>query len=371
MSVEADSTVDYQETVAGYARSIRNDLEGIYNLLDFYVNADIMQEEDFDAAGEWLVAHESVRASIFDFIMVVDKNGLTYNDTGSRTDISSRDYFKEVVFNGKERYIDDPVISKTTGEYVVHFTRAVKVNGRTFVAVVGVVPLTAITKEINEIKFGTAAYGWLLTSDGTVMAHRNPDYLMQKNFITNPTPSHEEIIEIAKRMVKGATAQDTSAAITQIIANIESMHGQISNQVRSVNQTASAVNEIASNIESLENMIQTQSSGVTQASAAVEEMIGNISSVNMSVDKMAASFKSLQSNTQSGIVKQQAVNEQIQRIEQQSAMLQEANAAISAIAEQNNGSEMVLASIAKMRGIFSLKSFDSWYNGCIVLEHFI
>ena len=202
LSVEADSTVDYQETVAGYARSIRNDLEGIYNLLDFYVNADIMQEEDFDAAGEWLVAHESVRASIFDYIMVVDKNGLTYNDTGSRTDISSRDYFKEVVFNGKERYIDDPVISKTTGEYVVHFTRAVKVNGRTFVAVVGVVPLTAITKEINEIKFGTAAYGWLLPSDGTVMAHRNPDYLMQKNFITNPTPSHEEIIEIAKKLLE-------------------------------------------------------------------------------------------------------------------------------------------------------------------------
>lgn len=83
-------------------------------------------------------------------------------------------------------------------------------------------------------------------------------------------------------------------------------------------------------------MIQTQSSGVTQASADVEEMIGNITSVNMSVDKMAASFKSLQSNTQSGIVKQQAVNEQIQRIEQQSAMLQEANAAISAIAEQTN-----------------------------------
>ncbi|MBR1721400.1 MAG: HAMP domain-containing protein [Treponema sp.] len=476
LSVEADSTVDYQETVAGYTRSIENNLTGIYNLLDFYVNADIMQEEDFDAAGEWLVAHENVRAARFDYIMLVDKNGISYNDNGSRTDISSRDYFREVVFNGKNQYIDDPVISKTTGEYVVHFSRAVKVNGRTFAAIVGVVPLTNITKEINEIKFGTAAYGWLLTSDGTVMAHRNPDYLMKKNFVTNPTPGHEEIIEIAKRMISGqsgsgtvaghdaardlvcfqpingtpwsfaisipsdmiydlvtkirnqlmlcgtltviftiliagilihrllkplnrvnegmsaiasgdadltrrididlnneigavvngfnqfaskmhaiisdvkrskevlndagqnmtATAQDTSDSITQIIANIESMRGQITNQVKSVNQTASAVNEIASNIESLENMIQTQSAGVTQASAAVEQMIGNISSVNTSVDKMAASFRSLQSNTQSGIAKQQAVNEQIQRIEEQSSMLQEANTAISAIAEQTN-----------------------------------
>ena len=169
---------------------------------------------------------------------------------------------------------------------------------------------------------------------GAVVDGFNKFATKMQTIISDVKHSKNDLSEAGQNM--GATAQDTSAAITQIIANIESMHGQISNQVRSVNQTASAVNEIASNIESLENMIQTQSSGVTQASAAVEEMIGNITSVNMSVDKMAASFKSLQSNTQSGIVKQQAVNEQIQRIEQQSAMLQEANAAISAIAEQTN-----------------------------------
>ena len=132
------------------------------------------------------------------------------------------------------------------------------------------------------------------------------------------------------------SAQDTAASITQIIANIESMHTQIGNQSKSVDQTAAAVNEIASNIESLERMIEKQSNGVTQASAAVEQMIGNISSVNQSVEKMAVSFKSLEENTQGGIAKQQAVDEQIRSIEQQSDMLQEANAAISAIAEQTN-----------------------------------
>lgn len=132
------------------------------------------------------------------------------------------------------------------------------------------------------------------------------------------------------------SAQDTAASITQIIANIESMHTQIGNQSKSVDQTAAAVNQIASNIESLERMIEGQSRGVSQASAAVEEMIGNISSVNQSVTKMAASFKSLEENTQGGIAKQQAVDEQIRSIENQSAMLQEANQAISAIAEQTN-----------------------------------
>ena len=133
-----------------------------------------------------------------------------------------------------------------------------------------------------------------------------------------------------------ASLSDTASSITQIIANIESMHTQINTQGDSVSQTAGAVNEIASNIESLERMIANQTSGVTQASAAVEEMIGNISSVNTSMDKMAHSFEDLRSNSQVGIGKQKAVNDRIEQIESQSQMLQEANVAISAIASQTN-----------------------------------
>ena len=133
-----------------------------------------------------------------------------------------------------------------------------------------------------------------------------------------------------------ASLSDTASSITQIIANIESMHGQINTQGDSVSQTAGAVNEIASNIESLERMIANQTTGVTQASAAVEEMIGNISSVNTSMDKMANSFNDLRSNSQVGIDKQKAVNDKVEQIENQSQMLQEANVAISAIASQTN-----------------------------------
>ena len=130
--------------------------------------------------------------------------------------------------------------------------------------------------------------------------------------------------------------QETSSSITQIIANIDSVHHQINNQGESVAQTAGAVNEIASNIESLERMIENQSRSVSQASSAVEEMIGNIASVNASVDKMANSFDSLSAQAKNGADKQHHVNDRIQEIEQQSEMLQEANAAIASIASQTN-----------------------------------
>lgn len=133
-----------------------------------------------------------------------------------------------------------------------------------------------------------------------------------------------------------SSTEDTASAIEEIIANINSIMSGIQKQTDSVDQTAGAVDEISSNIDSLNNMIENQSSGVAQASAAVEQMIGNIGSVNMSMEKMSKSFDSLENNAQNGFEKIRDVNDKVKEIETQSALLQEANAAISSIAEQTN-----------------------------------
>ncbi|MCQ2591319.1 MAG: methyl-accepting chemotaxis protein [Treponema sp.] len=130
--------------------------------------------------------------------------------------------------------------------------------------------------------------------------------------------------------------QDTASAITEIIANIESMNANIQNQGYSVDQTSGAVNQIASNIESLNQMIESQTAAVEEASASIEEMIGNINSVNNSVLKMAADFDELQKNAIEGMAKQDDVSAKIQIIESESEALQEANTVIANIAEQTN-----------------------------------
>ena len=132
------------------------------------------------------------------------------------------------------------------------------------------------------------------------------------------------------------STQETASSIAEIIANIQSVHRQISMQSGSVSETVSAVNQIASNIESLEKMISRQSEGVSQASSSVEEMIGNISAVTQSVEKMADSFSILHDDAKLGAEKQVAVNDRISKIETQSIMLQEANKTIENIAYQTN-----------------------------------
>ncbi|MCR5724055.1 MAG: methyl-accepting chemotaxis protein [Treponema sp.] len=207
------------------------------------------------------------------------------------------------------------------------------------VVTAAVKPLHRVSNAINDIASGEADLTKRLKAAakdeiGDVVEGFNAFSAKLQTIIGDVKHSKDELLVAGEDMT--AISQDTASSITEIIANIESMHKQIENQGQSVSQTAGAVNEIASNIESLERMIESQSSGVTQASAAVEEMIGNISSVNASMDKMAKSFHELRANSQIGFNKQQSVNERVQQIEQQSAMLQEANAAISAIAEQTN-----------------------------------
>ncbi|MBP5358476.1 MAG: cache domain-containing protein [Treponema sp.] len=149
-------------------------------------------------------------------------------------------------------------------------------------------------------------------------------------------------LKTSKQTLTGAgdsmssSAQETSSAITQIIANITGISNQIENQGGTVEKTASAVEEISKEITTLDSMIESQAAGVSEASSAIEEMIGNIASVNSSVEKMAESFVALSSNAQMGFNKQQDVNERIKMIESQSQMLVEANQAISSIAEQTN-----------------------------------
>ena len=204
-----------------------------------------------------------------------------------------------------------------------------------------IVSLKILNRAVEELSSGNAdlTKRVVLTKNTLGIVYRLVDNLnlfIQKlqEIIGNVKTADKNLTSVGKSMA--ASTENTASAISQILANIQSVHSQITDQSRSVQDTAGAVNEIASNIESLEQMIQHQSDGVSQASAAVEQMIGNIQSVNHSVDKMNSSFSSLEEQSNAGQDKQRAVNEKIRQIEEKSKMLQDANQAIANIASQTN-----------------------------------
>ncbi len=132
------------------------------------------------------------------------------------------------------------------------------------------------------------------------------------------------------------TTAETGQSIAQISSDINMVTSHISNQSMSVEQTVSSVKQIASNIENLNQLIENQASGINQASAAIEQMLENINSVSKSTEMMVTAFGQLEEFTKNGIEKQNAVNTQINLIEEQSLMLLNANKTISKIASETN-----------------------------------
>ncbi len=134
----------------------------------------------------------------------------------------------------------------------------------------------------------------------------------------------------------GKMVQDNADFLEQMVRSIQGVNEEISKQHAKVDDSVGAVDTISQAVQALRDLLQKQEQGVEQASTAVTQMIGNITSVSNSVEKMAKEFESLQVDVDKGITQQHEVNKQIQQIEEQSKMLNEANKVISSIASETN-----------------------------------
>ena len=155
-----------------------------------------------------------------------------------------------------------------------------------------------------------------------------------RNIIKDIKTSQETLDTVSVDM--SHSASDTSDIMAKISTSIDELHTQLGEQACTVAETVFKVNEVSSNISSLDDLITVQVNEVTQASSTVEEMVSNIASVNRIVDRMASSFNNLEGNVRNGSEKQVMVNDKIIKIQDESEMLEEANAVIQGIAEQTN-----------------------------------
>ena len=474
--IQESTELQYSEFTKAYSLAIKNSIDEYLAHLDFYINADVVNSEDTERITEWLLRHKDKRSEAFDYVAWVDSKGDFFSDNGSKTNVLERDYFKGIMQQGKDIFVDNPVTSKTTGRTVAHICKSAKVGGRTVGFFCGVLSIEKVSDVISGIDIGNLGSVAILSSDGVPIASTiGRDALIEEfNILKQSRPSEyanleslfgtsskkgapvtnsrgkqkyaiaypiektpwticvflddEETLKTAStvsgamsaggllimvftllitgvflfisikplsvveetirgiasgdadltkritlntnneigRVVEGFntfaqklqdiiatmkkskeqlvdagqllkdSTDDTTAAISQIIDNINQMDANISTQTDSVHQTAGAVNEIAANINSLNQMIEAQAASVSEASTAVEQMIGNINSVNASVQKMADAFMELEQKAVTGVQKQNDVSMKISEIEAESQSLLEANTIISGIAEQTN-----------------------------------
>ena len=132
------------------------------------------------------------------------------------------------------------------------------------------------------------------------------------------------------------SVSSVSNSMTSIRLGIGTVQEQVKNQSEGFEETTDVVKDVAASINTVNEMIDSQTKSIRESSAAVSALLKGIEQISTSMESMAASFNQLDSAAQSGMSKQQRVNDRISQIEQQSQMLQEANMAIASIASQTN-----------------------------------
>jgi methyl-accepting chemotaxis protein len=152
------------------------------------------------------------------------------------------------------------------------------------------------------------------------LADINNEHLGQKNISEN--------LHISIR--------DSSDGLRVITRNMESVQSKTDAQIGSVAQTSDSVEGIIKHIRSLENAVEVQARAIAQSSESIERMVQDIDSVRAVVHRARETTGNLGKSSDTGRKMLADLTGELARLEDQSAFLEEANAALVNIAAQTN-----------------------------------
>jgi methyl-accepting chemotaxis protein len=130
--------------------------------------------------------------------------------------------------------------------------------------------------------------------------------------------------------------QESSDGLAVITRNMESVQNKTDVQMDSVIQTAESVEGIIKHIRSLENAVDVQAETISRSSESIERMVGDIDSVRSVVHQAHETTGNLSQSSGMGQKMLNKLMEELTRIADQSAFLENANAALVNIAAQTS-----------------------------------
>ena len=129
---------------------------------------------------------------------------------------------------------------------------------------------------------------------------------------------------------------ESSESLGVINGSLDVMEHETWDQMASVARPSNAIEEIAGSIDSLNTAVYTQAAHIGESSAAIEQMVTNIGSIRTVVGKVGKTTGALGKSSAAGHTMLTKLAEEVFRMHEQSATLQNANKTIADIAGQTN-----------------------------------
>ncbi len=136
-------------------------------------------------------------------IFYVNNAGDFVTSTGATGNVADRDYFQAVVRENASWAISNPTISRTLNVPIVVVAAPVMRAGRVDGMIGLQVTLTSLSDSISKINIDNAGFGFLVDRTGLVIAHHNPQYVLELNTTQSDAAGFSGLAALGRRMIAG------------------------------------------------------------------------------------------------------------------------------------------------------------------------
>lgn len=170
-------------------------LQGLVNETVAISENPIFNTGDIHNIINFLKQNQNTKKDRYFLFVFSDLSGKSITSEGKISDISSRDYFKEIINKGNGYIISKPIISKTTGKPMFVIAVMIKDSlGKNIGVFTGNISLESISKITNNIQIAETGYGWIVDDTGVIIAHPIPDERMTLNIFNSKENLLEESV---------------------------------------------------------------------------------------------------------------------------------------------------------------------------------
>ena len=138
-------------------------------------------------------------------VLLAWPDGRATTPSGAYVDVTERAYFKAIIKEGKETFINDAVLSKATGKPAVLLTKAVKGPDNKTRALVGFeMQLSSLAAVSSSIKIGITGYGWIIDQKGLMIAHPDQETILKLDVLDSGKAGFKGLDAVGKQMLSAA-----------------------------------------------------------------------------------------------------------------------------------------------------------------------
>ncbi len=117
----------------------------------------------------------------------IETNGESYSTNGKSQNLSDREYFTKAMAG--ESSVTDPSIGKSTGELLVFYGAPIKSNGQVVGVLQEIRDGNNLSSLAGEVTVGKTGFAYLINDQGTVIAHKDTDLVMDETNIIEKAKS--------------------------------------------------------------------------------------------------------------------------------------------------------------------------------------